>query len=119
MHILYLLYQAVLCLVYLNEQSCPLIGRDPSRVCSCRFPGRRMTGNYNMESMVPTEIEAVSPIPDEKFGDLYYYYYYYYHIIIITISFMQGIYTYIPETVFLRNTMLQLFCRYCLWCPYH
>jgi hypothetical protein len=71
-----------------------------------------------------------------------------------TISFMHGIYTYIPETnhvpkeynvlllllllvkiqsplcrVFthiflrqtmsLRNTMLQLFCRYCLWCPYH
>jgi hypothetical protein len=28
---------------------------------------------------------------------LHYYYYYYYHIIII-ISFMQGIYTYIPET---------------------
>jgi hypothetical protein len=26
-----------------------------------------MTDNYNIESMVPTEIEAVSPIPDEKF----------------------------------------------------
>jgi hypothetical protein len=40
-------------------------------------------------------------------------------IIIITISFMQGIYTYIPETMSLSNTMLQLFCHYCLWCPYH
>jgi hypothetical protein len=37
-----------------------------------------------------------------------------------TISFMQGIYTYIPETnLSLRNTMLQLFCRYCVWCPHH
>ena len=28
----------------------------------------------------------------------YYYYYYYYIIIIMIISFMQGIYTHIPET---------------------
>jgi hypothetical protein len=40
-------------------------------------------------------------------------------IIIITISLMQGIYTHIPETMSLRNKMLQPFCRYCLWCPYH
>jgi hypothetical protein len=45
--------------------------------------------------------------------------YFYIIIIIITISFMKGIYTYIPETMSLRNTMLQLFCRYCVWCPYH
>jgi hypothetical protein len=32
---------------------------------------------------------------------------------------MQGIYTYIPETNnFPRNTLLQLFCCYCLWCLY-
>jgi hypothetical protein len=23
------------------------------------------------------------------------------------------------QTMSLSNTMLQLFCRYCLWCPYH
>ena len=39
-------------------------------------------------------------------------------IIIIIISFMQGIYTYIPETVSLRNTVLQLFCCYYSWCLY-
>jgi hypothetical protein len=37
-----------------------------------------------------------------------------------TISFMQGIYTCIPETNHVpKKYMLQLFCRYCLWCPYH
>jgi hypothetical protein len=39
--------------------------------------------------------------------DYYYYYYYYYYyfivvvVIIIIISFMQGIYTYIPETIYI------------------
>jgi hypothetical protein len=32
-----------------------------------------------------------------------------------TISFVQGIYTYIPETNRVpKDTVLQLFCRYCL-----
>ena len=40
-------------------------------------------------------------------------------IIIIGISFMQGIYTYVPEqTISLRNTVLQLFSCYYLWCSY-
>ena len=34
----------------------------------------------------------------------YYYYYYYY------ITFMQGIYYYIPETMFLGYAVLQLLC---------
>jgi hypothetical protein len=40
-------------------------------------------------------------------------------IIIITISFMQGIYIFLRQTMSLSNTMSQPFCRYCLWCPYH
>jgi nitrate/nitrite transporter NarK len=40
-------------------------------------------------------------------------------IIVIFISFMQGIYTYIPEKKeSLRNTILQLFSCYCSWCLY-
>jgi hypothetical protein len=39
-------------------------------------------------------------------------------IIIIIISFMRGIYTYIPETMSVGNTLLQLFGCYCLWCLY-
>jgi hypothetical protein len=27
------------------------------------------------------------------------------------------IHIFLRQTMFLRNTMLQLFCRYCLWCP--
>jgi hypothetical protein len=26
---------------------------------------------------------------------------------------------FLRQTMSLRNTVLQLFCRYCLWCPYH
>ena len=69
----------LLCLVDLNEQSCPLKWCDPSRVCSCHFPGRPVTYIYNMENMVPQESEVVSPVPDEKFrGPLFYFYFYYY-----------------------------------------
>jgi len=40
-------------------------------------------------------------------------------IIIITISFVHGIYAYIPETnMSLGNTVLQLFCCYYSWCLY-
>ena len=38
--------------------------------------------------------------------------------IIINISFMHGIYTYIPETESLGNTVLKLFCCYYSWCLY-
>jgi len=39
-------------------------------------------------------------------------------IIIIIISFIQGIYTYIPETNYVPReyTVLQLFCCYYSWC---
>jgi hypothetical protein len=41
-------------------------------------------------------------------------------IIITTISFMQGIYTYIPETNNVPEEYnVAAICRYCLWCPYH
>jgi hypothetical protein len=66
----YLLYQKVLCLVDLNEQTCPSIESGPSRVCSCRFPWRPVTPIYNMENMGPQGNESVSPIPDEKFWRL-------------------------------------------------
>jgi hypothetical protein len=37
-----------------------------------------------------------------------------------TISFMQGIYTYIPETDHVpKEYNVAAFCRYCLWRPYH
>ena len=40
-------------------------------------------------------------------------------IITIIISFMQGIYTYIPQTNCVPgNNVLQLFCYYYLWCLY-
>jgi len=40
-------------------------------------------------------------------------------IIIIIVSFKQGIHTHIPEkTMFLRDTLLQLFCLCCLWYLY-
>ena len=40
-------------------------------------------------------------------------------IISIIISFMQGIYTYIPETNYVPgNTVLQLFCCHYSWCLY-
>jgi hypothetical protein len=29
------------------------------------------------------------------------------------------IHIFLRQKMSLRNTMLQLFCRYCLWCPYH
>jgi hypothetical protein len=29
------------------------------------------------------------------------------------------IHIFLRQTMSLRNTMLQLFCRCCLWCPYH
>jgi hypothetical protein len=29
------------------------------------------------------------------------------------------IHIFLRQTMSLRKTMLQLFCRYCLWCPYH
>jgi hypothetical protein len=29
------------------------------------------------------------------------------------------IHIFLRQTMSLRNTMLQPFCRYCLWCPYH
>ena len=48
-----------------NEQTCPLIKDDPSRVCNC-FPGRPATHICNMENMVPQEDETDSPIPDGK-----------------------------------------------------
>jgi hypothetical protein len=37
-------------------------------------------------------------------------------IIIVTISF---IHIFLRQTMSLRDTMLQLFCRSCLWRPYH
>jgi len=40
-------------------------------------------------------------------------------IIIIIISFIQGIYTYIPETNYVpKEYSLQLFCCYSSWCLY-
>jgi hypothetical protein len=36
------------------------------------------------------------------------------------ISFMRGItQIFLRQTMSLRNTMLQLFCRYCVWSPHH
>jgi hypothetical protein len=29
------------------------------------------------------------------------------------------IHIFLKQTMSLRNIMLQPFCRYCLWCPYH
>lgn len=49
------------------EQSCLLIRYDPSRVCTCHFPGGPAAHLYNMKNMVPQEDEVLSPIPDEKF----------------------------------------------------
>jgi choline-glycine betaine transporter len=39
-------------------------------------------------------------------------------IVVVIISFMQGIRTYIPETMSLGNTLLQLFSCSCSWCLY-
>ena len=47
-----------------------------------------------------------------------YYYYYYHHHHHHHLSFMQGIYTYIPQTMSLGNTVLQIFCCYYSWCLY-
>jgi hypothetical protein len=36
-----------------------------------------------------------------------------------TISFMRGIYTYIPQTNHVpKEYNVAAICRYCLWCPY-
>jgi hypothetical protein len=32
---------------------------------------------------------------------------------------MVFIHIFLRQTMSLRNTMLQVFCRYCLWRPYH
>lgn len=76
---IYLFYQQVLCLTRCKEQSCPSTGYDPSRVCSCLFPGRRAAHVCNMENMVTQKAEAVSPIPGRKFwrpGDVCVYKYF-------------------------------------------
>jgi hypothetical protein len=52
------------------EQSSPFIGYDLRILCNCHFSGRHAARVYRTESMVPQEGEAVSPIPDGKFGDL-------------------------------------------------
>jgi hypothetical protein len=36
-----------------------------------------------------------------------------------TITFMQGIYTHIPETNPVPQEYVAAICLYCLWCPYH
>ena len=41
---------------------------------------------------------SVCAVPNKAVFCSYYYYYYYYYYYFLGISFMQGIYTYIPET---------------------
>lgn len=48
------------------EQSSSLIGYDLSTFCNCHFSGRHAARVYRIESMVPQEGEAVSPIPGVK-----------------------------------------------------
>jgi len=70
---IYLFYQQVLCLARCNKQSCPSAGYDPSRVCSCLFPGRPAAHVCHRENMVPQKDEAVSSIRGRKFwrpGDI-------------------------------------------------
>jgi hypothetical protein len=58
----------------------------------------------------------------ELYGDTDYYHYHHRYLLYagyLYIYIYLFIYLFLRQTMSLRNAMLQLFCRYCLWCPYH